>query len=198
MTIREAPLTLPEIGEFWGSNAMQGMHALRAFETIFGEETQVDGNTLRRMAKDLYGLRYGLDNELEGIVDLQGVGTIFINILTDTRRRWPRLGVISGVVSSEGREHIPRNMQTLREHEGIIRSEVDYPVFSCADVFSPKVYAQIALDGLTNQSFIEFWQRVFEEGKITDVFMTPRWEISEGARDEFETATRLGLQIHML
>lgn len=42
--------------------------------------------------------------------------------------------------------------------------------------------------------FTEFWRKVFSSGNITD----PRWEKSEGATDEHETAKKLDLAIHYL
>ncbi len=35
-----------------------------------------------------------------------------------------------------------------------------------------------------------------ECGYITDIFMTPRWEHSEGARDEHKNAIKAGMTIH--
>ena len=48
------------------------------------------------------------------------------------------------------------------------------------------------------KAFIAFWREVLELGKVTDIFMTPRWEQSEGATDEYNTAQRLGIQIHIV
>lgn len=43
-----------------------------------------------------------------------------------------------------------------------------------------------------------FWREIFKSGHVTDVFMTPRWEKSKGAVDEYKTAQKIGLTIHYL
>jgi hypothetical protein len=191
-------LTLPQIGDFFGSETMIGLHALNVWEQLFGETQNIDVKTLRGIANDLYGFRYGLDKEFVGVTDLQGIQTNFIAIMRGIRERWPRLGYVAGIVSSDGPDHIERNMDILRRYEAAIRSRSDYPVFSSADLFSRKVYGQVRLSGLTNQAFMDLWKGIFEAGFITDVSFTPRWENSEGARDEYKNASFLGMNIEIV
>lgn len=111
-----------------------------------------------------------------------------------------RIGYVAGIIGSDGPEKMQENRDKLIVHTEKIRGEQKYPIFSSTDIFTKEVYDQleeIKLEWLLRrQFFIKFWREVLEQGKFTDIFMTPRWEESEGAIDEYETAKRLGITIH--
>jgi hypothetical protein len=71
-------------------------------------------------------------------------------------------------------------------------------MFSSPDIFSEGVYRKINAHLLSSEDFQPFFRNVLSSGHITDVFMAPRWETSQGASDEHETAKRLRLTIHYL
>lgn len=118
------------------------------------------------------------------------------------RQKTARLGYVSGIVGSEGPEHMQRNIAALARHTEIIRANVKYPVFSPTDIFSDQMYAQLEETGWPQEArraaFIDFWRGVFEGVYITDIFMTPRWEKSEGAQDEHTMAKKMGIVIHYI
>lgn len=114
------------------------------------------------------------------------------------RKKINQIGYVSGMITSEGVEHIPKNILILKNHSLLLRQELLYPVFSAPDVFTDEMFIQIDADNIPYDHWIYFWRDVLKSGHITDVFMAPRWEKSKGATDEFETATELGLTIHYI
>lgn len=109
------------------------------------------------------------------------------------------LGYVSGIITSDGDEYIERNIQRLAAHTQRIRSEQSFPIFSATDVFTPEIFERLAEMHLSRQQreahFVDFWQGILASGHVTHAYFTPRWEQSAGARDEHETAKRLGLVI---
>jgi quinol monooxygenase YgiN len=111
------------------------------------------------------------------------------------------IGYVAGVIGSEGEDKVEANRRILAEHTERIRQEAGFPIFSATDIFeNPELWGRLPEIKLERderrRAFINFWREVLELGKITDIYMTPRWEISEGAMDEHDTARRLGIQIH--
>jgi hypothetical protein len=114
-----------------------------------------------------------------------------------------RLGYVAGIIGSDGEDKVAANRRILQEHTDRIRATTDYPVFSAAEIFeNPDLWERLEEIRWSTperrKAFIAFWREVLELGKVTDVFMTPRWEQSEGATDEYNTAQRLGIQIHIV
>lgn len=108
----------------------------------------------------------------------------------------PRMGYVSGIITSDGPEHQDRNIRILAEYTDRIRGLHPFPIFSATDVFNDEVFDRINATSLPVQSWFDFWRDVLNSGYVTDIFMTPRWEKSSGARDELETAEKLGLKVH--
>ncbi len=135
---------------------------------------------------------------LRSAASLEAVKTGVIDVLRAAREeeQAEQLGYVAGIVTSDGPAKINDNVKRLEAYTEQIRQEQGYPVFSSTDVFSQAIFDQIHAHGLPNQAWLDFWQDVFGSGHVTDVFMTPRWEQSTGAQDEYETAKRLGLTVH--
>ncbi len=110
-----------------------------------------------------------------------------------------RIGYASGILYSDGPEHVDRNKKRLRQHTEKLRAEMDFPIFSAVDIFTDEVYNRINIVDIPFEErrniFLKFWREVLSCGHITDVIMTPRWEKSEGATDEYNTAQQNGLTI---
>lgn len=114
-----------------------------------------------------------------------------------------RIGYVAGVIGSEGEDKVEANREILRNYTERIRAENDFPIFSATDIFeTPGLWERLPETNLEinerRKVFIKFWRELLELGKVTDIFMTPRWEISEGATDEYETSQRLGIEIHIV
>lgn len=111
-----------------------------------------------------------------------------------------QIGYVSGIITSDGPEFIERNLKVLASNTEEIRKKHPFPVFSPTDIFDNALFARLMEMKLPvserEAKFIAFWREVLKCGHVTDIFMTPRWELSKGARDEYETAKQLGLTIH--
>ncbi len=107
-----------------------------------------------------------------------------------------RIGYVSGKVTADGAAHITENLARLHRFTKQLEQIHGEHIFSAADVFSEEVYWKINLPRpIHEKDFYEFWRKIVSSG-VTDIYMTPEWEKSTGARDEHEIATTLKLKIH--
>ncbi len=113
-------------------------------------------------------------------------------------REITHIGYVSGIVSSDGIEYIKRNIQVLGQYTEKLKNIHKFPMFSAADVLSEEIFLKIDGANLPTQVWFDFWRNILETGYITDIFMTPGWEASLGAKDEYETAQKLGISIVIL
>ncbi len=109
-----------------------------------------------------------------------------------------KVGYVSGVITSDGPKYVQRNLQNLVKNTKKIRKAHLFPIFAPTDIFTDELFKRIDAFNLPEQLFWSFWRNVLGSGYITDIFMTPRWEISRGATDEHKTAKKLGLKIHYM
>ena len=111
-----------------------------------------------------------------------------------------RIGYVAGVLFSEGADHVEQNIKKLNSYTELLRMKNPFPIFSSVDIFyDEEFYKNLAEANLPYQerrtAFFQFYRDMLSSGYITDIFMTPRWEISEGATDEHETAKKQNLTI---
>ena len=113
-----------------------------------------------------------------------------------------RIGYVAGIIFSEGLDRVKGNLQALSDHTEKIRQEKEFPIFSAIDVFYQGLFERLLEVKFPydqrRAAFLQFWREIVGSGYVTDIFMTPRWELSEGARDEYETAKRTGVVIYYL
>lgn len=109
-----------------------------------------------------------------------------------------QIGYVAGIITSDGREHIERNLRYLGEHTERIRQARTFPIFSAIDIFSQEVFERTNGFSLPPEMWLTFWRDVLGSGHVTDIFMTPRWETSRGAQDEHETAKKYGITIYYI
>src|SRR3990167_1936785 len=109
-----------------------------------------------------------------------------------------RLGYVAGIITSDGPDKIWANIARLEQHTIQIRAEHAFPIFSATDVFSRQLYDRLKEGVVAEREYQHFWRQLQESGYITDLFLTPRWEVSKGAVDEYETAKRLDVTIHFV
>ena len=112
----------------------------------------------------------------------------------------PRIGYVSGVITSEGKEHVSENIQKLDNFTKQIRTQQEIPVFSATDVFDDTLFERLEAAGFVNTDWEVFWKEVLgtEDKFVTDMFMTPGWEHSHGASDEHRIAQQTGMKIYYL
>jgi len=108
-----------------------------------------------------------------------------------------RIGYVSGAITADGRENIPKNIAKLASFTGQIRLGCGFPVFSATDVFDDKLFKRLDAAGFVNADWEIFWREVLggEQMFVTDMFMTPGWERSRGATDEHRVAQKTGMAI---
>lgn len=113
-----------------------------------------------------------------------------------------RIGYVAGIVNSDGPQYFEINRKKLANHAGKLRRIHKFPMFSAVDVFSDYVYAQLEEMELSfdqrEAKMRSFWRKILKSGCVTDIFMTPRWDRSNGAVDEHKTAKTIGLTIHYI
>lgn len=134
-------------------------------------KVSIENDSLSGVCEDLIGL----------LKDVSGGGRV-------------KVGYVSGIITSDGKEHIDRNMALLKRNTSKIRESVGFPVFSAADIFHNESYDKFG--GIEEHEWYAFWRNVLKSGYITEVFMTPRWEHSAGAKDEFATAGEAGILVN--
>lgn len=144
-------------------------------------------------------MRKKFEKALQTANSLHTIKHIVIAILGKSKQ-FPsqRLGFVSGLISSDGLEHIERNRNILIQHTNVLETTCNFPFFCASDIFTVDLYKRLNRDTIPKEKFIEFWRDILKSRLITDVFMTPRWEKSDGATDEHETAKKLGLTIHYI
>lgn len=109
-----------------------------------------------------------------------------------------QIGYVSGIITSDGAEHVATNISRLAMQTEDIRRRHDFPIFSASDIFAEKLLRRLETNGFGSEDYKEFWRAVLDCGHVTDIFMTPRWKESFGAIDEHEMAKRLGIRIHYI
>lgn len=141
-----------------------------------------------------------IKNKIKTAQSLKEIKEGLFNTFDEIRisEKFNRIGYVSGIISSDGHEYVVRNMNILQESTEKLRNDYNFSIFSATDVFDDEVFSRIDAHNLPYEEWIYFWRDILKAGYITDVFMTQRWEQSKGAIDEYETAEKLGLRIHIL
>lgn len=130
-------------------------------------------------------------NSLDEIVDL------LIKMLADMNSEGiNQIGFVSGVVTSEGPDKIASNIERLKYFTQKIQSENNFPIFSATDVFdNADLFSRIEATGVNSHDYEVFWRKLLSCGYITHMYMTPRWEISHGSKDEYDIAKSQNMKI---
>lgn len=119
-------------------------------------------------------------------------------ILKEVLSSGKNLVLISGAVSADTPEGVRANRARLAERAKRVAKKLGDSV---RVVCNPLLFPDEKLErmGDTEKSdWVEFWNKIFCSGKLTDVYFTPGWEKSSGARWEHEKAEELGLTMHYL
>lgn len=130
---------------------------------------------------------------------LDEVKTGVLSVLSDFRNKgFSQIGYVSGIISSDGPAKISQNLLRLAEHTKNISYSNTFPVFSPTCVFDDNLFKRIGAENLSGEDFMVFWRAILRDKHryVTDIFMTPRWEYSEGATEEHQIAKELKLNIY--
>ena len=142
-----------------------------------------------------------ITNAIKQSTNLKQIVEAFNKLCRDLRKDNEQIGYVAGIVFSEGPENVKKNIGILNSYTEKLRKKSYFPIFSSVDLFyGNDFYNQIAETKLPyvrrRTAFIQFYQKMLRNGYITDIFMTPRWQKSEGYMDEYETAKDENLIIH--
>lgn len=125
-----------------------------------------------------------------------------IRLFEDTKlkNKTNRIGYVAGIINSDGPEYYRANRKRLTDYVKKLGEIHKFPMFCAVNVLSSEVYEKLAEWKLPfserEVKARSFWRKILKSGHVTDVFMTPRFEKSEGALDEHKTAKKIGLTIH--
>jgi hypothetical protein len=100
---------------------------------------------------------------------------------------------ISGIISSDGPKLIDRNMEILSESTDHVREISPKPVTSASDIFHKELLAKFR-ENTTHEQWDLLWKNVLDSG-ISQLIMTPRWDLSRGAKVEHDHAVMRGIQV---
>ncbi len=122
----------------------------------------------------------------------------FLRALKYTKEKAPNLKIyyLIGTVTSDGPEHVDKNLQLLKQRSQKAGEVIDGIVFSAADIFNQKLFKRFDSNGAVNQDYLNFWEDILKSGLITDLIRTPRWEKSMGASHENRIASQEKIIIH--
>ena len=139
-----------------------------------------------------------LRESLKNTESFEEVLSITVKIISEIKKKnlAVKIGYVSGKVTADGEEYIADNLARLHKFTEQLEKVHGEYIFSAADVFSDEIYWKINLPRPIHETdFYTFWRKVVSSG-VTDIYMTPEWEKSTGAKDEHEIATKLQLKIH--
>ncbi len=139
-----------------------------------------------------------LRKSVTNVTNLGEVQTKVIEVLKTIREGNARIGYVSGIITSDGGENIGANLKRLSQYTEKIRKQQNFPVFSSTDVFTEEIFSKIKAERYAQDCWHSFWREILESKHITDIFMTPRWEKSRGAKVEHKTAKELGITLHYI
>lgn len=111
-----------------------------------------------------------------------------------------RIGFVSGGVANRGQENILSSMRQLSAYTEKLRRESGLTILSSTDIFQVEgLWKRLPEPKLPeaekSKKFLELFRGILRGG-VTDIFMTPSWENSKGAKDEYNTAIEIGINIH--
>jgi len=138
--------------------------------------------------------------KMESVKNLEsaekGIVMGLVRLRETVREKSDRIGFVCGVLTSDGPEFLDANLARHRNYTSSLREAFLFPVFSATDVFDDKLLERLKDE--PESSWRRMWRGVLSTQMVTDLFFTPGWERSIGAKDEHDTAKNLGLKIHYL
>lgn len=146
----------------------------------------------------LFDFDTALQDQLRAASTMKEVRDGLIALLARVKAEHPeeRILYVIGIISSDGAEHVQRNLDALERNTKLLREHYGPFVFSARSVWSDELFARVGSPNIPEQDFIQLWDEMLHCGCISGLLLTPRWEISRGAQDEHRIARSLNLEIH--
>ncbi len=131
--------------------------------------------------------------------NLDSVSFKIADMLRNVRFQHPdrRLGFVAGIIESDGLKFRYPNLEKLFHYTKMLGDEYPFPIFSAADIYG-KEFLRRFNSVNDPDKWDRFWKHILVNGKVTDIFMTPGWNRSYGAKIEFKIATKIGITIHII
>lgn len=152
--------------------------------------TQIDFRTILAGAKTYGDIQEAIR---QAVVETKEKGVEKVGFVSGSVANIPK-----NIMGEARRELIGKNMERLRTHTANLREKHMFPIFSSADIFDA-AWKELIETNLTPEvrasKMRELFRGILRNG-ITDIFMTPGWDRSAGAVDEFKTATEIDITIH--
>ncbi len=139
-----------------------------------------------------------IQNAIQHSIDLEDIKKNLFKLFRQLRKNeYQNIGYVSGIITSNGPQHISKNLKMLEKYTTELRRKHNYPIFSATDIFSQKIFEQINAQNLTTQNWNNFWKELIGHPQkyISHIFMTPGWKQSQGAKQEHLVAKKNELQI---
>lgn len=108
-----------------------------------------------------------------------------------------KCGMVSGSINADGPAHKQRNIKRLITYTQAIQEKVTFPVFCASYFFVDEIYSHFEKQGAVYEDYMFFWRKVLKSGLVTDIFMMDGWKRSIGAKDEYDTAKKCNIVIHI-
>ena len=108
-----------------------------------------------------------------------------------------QIGMASGSINADGPVYKKRNIKKLIAFTQFLEKRVSFPVFCASYFFTDNVYKHFERQNITYDDYMLFWRKILLSGIVTDLFMMSGWERSQGAQDEYETAKKCNIVIHI-
>lgn len=107
---------------------------------------------------------------------------------------------VPGLIRSNGLENMAENLRVLAHFAKVVGQQMGEFAFAPTDVFDQAAFDRIDpnVDKPKNIRYMAFWRAILESGLIYGVVMTPRWKESEGAKDEYAAAQKMGMVINFI
>jgi len=143
--------------------------------------------------KDLFSL------ELQTATTLPEIQEGVFNILSRWREDHERIGYVAGIVilneSERNLEKIEDNLNRLCLIARFLEGRLKFPMFCAGDVFTPKRLTSFGASDVSKE-FLDFWRAIQGAGYITDMFMTPRYKLSNTSLHDRFLAIEFGHNIY--
>ena len=143
--------------------------------------------------------QYWTEEDFDALQNAQNIQDVF-SIAKDVLSRMPdTLAQVCGPITSGGKGSIGENLKYLDEQIDKLQQQgvhiFDQMPFE--ETFQRIAYSKTSTehhDDILN----DFYEPVFQLGKIKTMYFIPGWESSKGAQWEYERAKRLGMEIIVL
>lgn len=141
------------------------------------------------------------DEALAGSTTLDEALSSALKVIAHRKGDQFRVIYVAGPISSDGEHKIVENIERLMEFQRALAHELGQGafVFASPSIFTPSVYERLRVfemqRALREKGLQEFFDAVIESGYLDSIYLAPGWERSVGARREYETARRIGVEV---